>query len=660
MDKPLAQVVRDYIARIVGSVPGMKALVLDAETTGIVSLVYTQSQILQQEVFLIDTLHAPHTDRMPHLKAVYFVRPTPDNVRRICTALRDTRYGEYHIFFTNIARENVISQLAEADEHEVVQQVQEMYGDYLAVNPELFSLNVPSVVGLRGTNFDQPLFDRVYQGLVALLLSLKLRPTIRYQANSDLTEQIAQKVASTIEGEAELFAFRPKEVPPLLLIVDRREDAVTPLLNQWTYQAMVHELMGISNSRVDMSTVPGVKDELKEVVLAPESDPFYAQNMFLNFGDLGANVKAMVDEYQAKTHSHRKIDSIADMQAFVENYPEFRKMSGNVSKHVALMSELSRIVDARHLMEVSQIEQELACTEDHQSAVQEVESLIGNKAVTPADKLRLVLLYALRYENNEANALHRFVDLLQSNGVSSDRLKLLPALLQQCGAGARQNDLFSNKSFFAVAKKSLQRGIKGVQNVYTQHQPYLAQTLESLSKNKLAVRARACVVRVLTCAPTAHGARRPLIPAARAPPDTARPARRSRTTRTWRATASCPSRTGVGRHRRSSCSLLAVRATRALPRARARCAAVPPLTAQSSRPVARALARPPRRRDVRGGEVRGPVQRAESGGRGSRCVEQRGRHAAHARHTRRHDGARLSLLPGRRRGLWVGWRRGEA
>ncbi|KAJ1616580.1 Sec1 family-domain-containing protein [Pavlovales sp. CCMP2436] len=49
----------------------------------------------------------------------------------------------------------------------------------------------------------------------------------------------------------------------------------------------------------------------------------------------------------------------------------------------------------------------------------------------------------------------------------------------------RAGDLFSNKSFFAVAKKQLQRGIKGVQNVYTQHQPYIAQTLEALVKNKL-------------------------------------------------------------------------------------------------------------------------------------------------------------------------------
>lgn len=31
---------------------------------------------------------------------------------------------------------------------------------------------------------------------------------------------------------------------------DRRNDPVTPLLSQWTYQAMVHELIGIVNGRV--------------------------------------------------------------------------------------------------------------------------------------------------------------------------------------------------------------------------------------------------------------------------------------------------------------------------------------------------------------------------------------------------------------------------
>merc|ERR1740130_2484856 len=50
----------------------------------------------------------------------------------------------------------------------------------------------------------------------------------------------------------------------------------------------------------------------------------------------------------------------------------------------------------------------------------------------------------------------------------------------------RSGDLFSNKSWLAVQKKNLQRSVKGVQNVYTQHTPYLGQILEKLSKGVLA------------------------------------------------------------------------------------------------------------------------------------------------------------------------------
>lgn len=60
-----------------------------------------------------------------------------------------------------------------------------------------------------------------------------------------------------------LFDFRPTQVPPLLLIIDRLNDPVTALLSQWTYQAMVHEVLGIINGRVDLSLVPDIRPELK-------------------------------------------------------------------------------------------------------------------------------------------------------------------------------------------------------------------------------------------------------------------------------------------------------------------------------------------------------------------------------------------------------------
>jgi hypothetical protein len=65
-----------------------------------------------------------------------------------------------------------------------------------------------------------------------------------------------------IQTESSLFDFRLAQQPPLLLLLDRRNDPVTPLLSQWTYQAMVHELLGIQNGRVDLSLVPDIRPEL--------------------------------------------------------------------------------------------------------------------------------------------------------------------------------------------------------------------------------------------------------------------------------------------------------------------------------------------------------------------------------------------------------------
>lgn len=40
------------------------------------------------------------------------------------------------------------------------------------------------------------------------------------------------------QQESGLFDFRRTEISPLLLVVDRRDDPVSPLLNQWTYQVL--------------------------------------------------------------------------------------------------------------------------------------------------------------------------------------------------------------------------------------------------------------------------------------------------------------------------------------------------------------------------------------------------------------------------------------
>ncbi|XP_054856227.1 vacuolar protein sorting-associated protein 45 [Eublepharis macularius] len=476
--------VKQYIAKTIEeSGPGMKVLLMDKETTSIVSMVYTQSEILQKEVYLFERIDSANRENMKHLKAICFLRPTKENVEHLIQELRRPKYSIYFIYFSNVISKSDIKSLAEADEQEVVAEVQEFYGDFIAVNPHVFSLNILGCC--QGHSWDPAQLSRATQGLTALLLSLKKCPMIRYQLSSDSAKRLGECVKQVITKEYELFDFRRTEVPPLLLLLDRSDDAITPLLNQWTYQAMVHELLGINNNRIDLSRVPGISKDLREVVLSAENDEFYANNMYLNFAEIGSNIKNLMEDFQRrKPKEQQKLESIADMKAFVENYPQFKKMSGTVSKHVTVVGELSRLVSERNLLEVSEVEQELACQNDHSSALQNVRRLLQNPKVTELDAVRLVMLYALHYERHSSNSLPILMADLKNRGVSERHRKLVSAVIEYGGKRVRGSDLFSPKDAVAITKQFL-KGLKGVENVYTQHQPLLHETLDQLIKGKL-------------------------------------------------------------------------------------------------------------------------------------------------------------------------------
>uniref|UniRef100_A0A673HNP9 Vacuolar protein sorting-associated protein 45 n=1 Tax=Sinocyclocheilus rhinocerous TaxID=307959 RepID=A0A673HNP9_9TELE len=453
--------VKQYISKMIeSSGPLMKVLLMDKETTSIVSVVYTQSEILQKEVYLFERIDSQNRDNMKHLKAICFLRPTKENVEHLIQELRRPKYSVYFIYFSNVISKSEIKALAEADEQEVVAEVQ-------------------------GRSWEPIVLPRVTQGLTSVLLALKKCPMIRYQLSSDMSKRLAESVKQIITKEYELFDFRKTEVPPLLLILDRSDDAITPLLNQWTYQAMVHELLGLNNNRIDLSRVPGISKDLREVVLSADNDEFYANNLYLNFGEIGTNIKNLMEDFQKKKPKDKqKLESISDMKAFVDNYPQFKKMSGTVSKHVTVVGELSRLVSERQLMEVSEVEQELACQNDHSSAQQNVRRLLQNPRLSEIDAVRLVMLYALRYEKHSSSILPSLMQELNRKGLSERHRKMVQAVVEYGGKRVRGSDLITPTDAVAITKQFF-KGLKGVENVYTQHQPLLHDTLDQLIKGRL-------------------------------------------------------------------------------------------------------------------------------------------------------------------------------
>ncbi|KRZ89823.1 Vacuolar protein sorting-associated protein 45 [Trichinella sp. T8] len=414
--------------------------------TGIVSCAYAQSEVMQKEVYLFERIDTTvPRDPIKYLKCIVFVRPTPENIELLVRELQNPSYNQYYFYFSNVISKSEVKQLAEADEFEVVREVQEFYADFVALGSHLFSLNL--FPAYHCLDWSPNALKRTIQGISSVILALKKPVTIRYQASSDMTKKLADNL-------------------------------------KWTYQAMVHELFGIKNNRVSMEGVSGVRPEMRELLLNPLQDAFYAKNMYSNFGEIGQRIKEMMDEFQKKAQTHQKLESIADLKAFVEQYPQFKKMSGAVAKHVTLVSELSRLVSEYNLLEISELEQHLACYEEHTNSLKNIRRMLNHEKTSDLDATRLVMLYALRFESHPNNDIRGLVNQLRKRGLPEKYYHAIYDVVEFGGAKMCGIETSSELDPIRITKKLI-KDLKGVENIYTQHRPLLSEILNELSKNRL-------------------------------------------------------------------------------------------------------------------------------------------------------------------------------
>ncbi|KAI0248251.1 Sec1-like protein [Lactifluus subvellereus] len=285
------------------------------------------------------------------------------------------------------------------------------------------------------STWDAKALDWHVQGLIAVRLSLK-KPLIWYEKMSAMARKLAVELHNCIQNEAQLFDLRLTLVPPLL-ILDRRNDPVTPIPSQWTYQAMVHELVG-----------PYIRPEPSEITFTTSTDLFFQAHHLATIGDLGIALK-----------SHETI--CGGVSGILTG--------GSVGKHVALVGELSRLVDRDALLELGEVEQGLA-----------TRAGADLKAINIASLTSLTLQNGVRQEDARVTIPR----CLTFRDMISTHLKAGVCSSQYRGAGHRQDDFYSTESLLALGRSAL-KGLKGVENVYMQHTPHLSETPENLFKGKL-------------------------------------------------------------------------------------------------------------------------------------------------------------------------------
>lgn len=468
-------------------------MILDNFTSSVVGSAYAKSEMLLREVYLfeyIDTIFESN-ERLNQVKCIVLLRPTKINVELLCRELSRPHYRTYHIYFTNRLGTTTIEKLAEADETDVVRCIKELPLDFQPITPFLFNLKlVNKTFNIQDEDWTTEGLKRSTDGLVSALIALRINPIIRYQTQSQLCRILAEKVVGMIKTEAirnkPWRQEAPFDINSLLIIVDRRCDLITPIVNKWNYYSMIDELFDLKHNRINLVDAPNRRPkDPKEMLISMENDQFFEENYYKNYGELGATLKLAVENLKNITKSQIRVETMEDMKRFIDEYPETRRHASNLHNHVFLMSELTRRVTDYDLIAISECEQDLACNLSSNSDImKKIRQLITSSSVRPTDALRLVCLYTVcrADKSSSMSNTNDLIKLLKSRkDVRQEDLECVRHL-REFTLSKPQNPL--DETVQQVTRFIVQ-GVKGVENVLTQHKPFLCRILEDIKRNRL-------------------------------------------------------------------------------------------------------------------------------------------------------------------------------
>ena len=491
MSHNLHEISANYIESMISNVKDMKAIIFDNETQVIFSLEFSKSLALKQEIFLFENIDKIQSDQKLNLNGIFFIRPTQQNLEYLKNILKSSNFKEINLFFTNQLTDDYLKKLAENDINTQVKNVQEIYLDYYIINSNTFHLNIESCICNldmtpmeKWNQYDTQMYERIYQGLISACLSNRMKPLIKSVKGSFLCQKLGKKLAAFFEDN---YEFIRKECGQhfngILLLYDRKEDPISPLINQWTYQAQLHEILGIKNNVIELKKGNDNAKPEKFVISDVEAiDKFYSKYKLADYGTVATAVQQEADKLKNENDLLNKESSIEELRKIIDQLPEKKKESMAITKHYKLFYSISEYVTKHKLMELSKLEQDISVNDNRKEQFNQIVQIISDPKVQHLDKCKLYLLYMLKYEND--SSVNNLKNKMIENDLG-DWVKYGDALIKYAGRQRRNLDCFQDKDIFSKGKKFIMNAFgQGNENAFMQHISYLNGIVERMLKGK--------------------------------------------------------------------------------------------------------------------------------------------------------------------------------
>lgn len=350
-------------------------------------------------------------------EAVYFLSAKPDIVACVLHDFRSGRelYAAANLFFVDAAEDALIEKLAKIGPR--IKVLRELYLDFCPRESQIFTthdneaplmLYNPSCGSLV-----QRLIKEMAMRIVCVCIMLGEYPTIRYSKATEAThaaKSLAAKLANTVQAELDNHARNNESFPPrsdrprgVLIITDRSLDLNAPLIHEFTYQAMVNDLLPVKDGcsyEFQVESGNG-KEKVQQNISEQDTAWLGVRHMHMSlaidklvqdFNKFTKDNAAFSDDQNATS-----LNTIRDMLAGMDSYATGKD---KYSLYINMAQECMQKFEKTNLPATAQVEQNCATGvtavgKTTRDVLEAMIPLLDDEKIPEQDRLRMLMIYVI-------------------------------------------------------------------------------------------------------------------------------------------------------------------------------------------------------------------------------------------------------------------------
>eukprot|EP01087_Luapelamoeba_hula_P010389 TRINITY_DN2751_c0_g1_i1.p1 TRINITY_DN2751_c0_g1~~TRINITY_DN2751_c0_g1_i1.p1 ORF type:complete len:596 (+),score=98.55 TRINITY_DN2751_c0_g1_i1:112-1899(+) len=420
-----------------------KLLMVDKRSMRVISSACRMYDVMQMGISAVEDVMIKRQP-LPKIDAIYFLSPCEESVNAMIGDFADKKkplYNNVHLFFTSRLSEELFKAIQKARVRRRIKTFRELNVDYLAFESQAFQFDsLESMKSLFAAPGGQEEINRIAERLVTVCTTMGELPYIRSG-----TSPVASSLASAVNKKLRDLSpdargqLNKGGDRALLLILDRTFDPVSPLLHEFTYQAMIYDLLPITDDNVYEYTFDNGGDEVVKKVLLDEHDFLWPKLRHLHIADC---INRVIEDFNTfiKTNKavklnrgRKELTSLKQMTEAMKEMPQYQEMFAKYALHIRMAGDCMDKYNGTELEKIALIEQDLATGkgprgESISKVFNSVQEILRDPSVGPNDKMRLALLYLACYKDARSSDKDKMIEAAGFRGKEVELMESMAAL----------------------------------------------------------------------------------------------------------------------------------------------------------------------------------------------------------------------------------------